>query len=57
MVNVGTTGNPDFRLRLGSDASGIAQAVSIVTDDTTLGIAVSQTALDAEFTVSGFPIR
>lgn len=55
VVNVGTTGSPDFRLRLGSDASGTGQAVSIVTDDTTLGIAVSQTALDAEFTVSGFP--
>ena len=55
VVNVGTTGSPDFRLRLGSDASGTGQAVSIVTDDTTLGIAVSQTARDAEFTVSGFP--
>ena len=55
VVNVGTTTSPDFRLRLGSDESGSGKAVSIVTDDTTLGIAVSQTALDAEFTVSGFP--
>ncbi len=54
VVNVGTTANPDFRLRLGSDQEGTSQAVSIVTDDTTLGVAVSQTALDAQFTVSGF---
>jgi len=54
VVNVGTTSTPDFRLRLGSDANGIDQAVSIVSDDTTLGVAVSQTALDASFSVSGF---
>ncbi len=55
VVNVGTTAAPDFRLRLGSDESGTGQAVGIVTDDTTLGITVTQSALDAEFTVSGFP--
>ncbi len=54
VVNVGTTASPDYRLRLGSDQSGTGQAVSIVTDDTTLGVAVTQSALDAEFTVSGF---
>jgi flagellar hook-associated protein 2 len=54
VVNVGTTTAPDYRLRLGSDATGTEQAVSIVSDDTTLGVAVSQSALDAEFTVSGF---
>ncbi len=54
VVNVGTTSAPDFRLRLASDATGTAQAVSIVTDDTTLGTTVTQGALDAEFTVSGF---
>jgi flagellar hook-associated protein 2 len=54
VVNVGTTASPDFRLRLGSDQTGISQAVSIVTDDTTLGVTVTQTALDASFTVSGF---
>ncbi len=54
VVNVGTTASPDFRLRLGSDAAGTDAAVSIVTDDTTLGVAVSQTALDASFSVSGF---
>jgi flagellar hook-associated protein 2 len=54
VVNVGTATTPDFRLRLGSDQTGLAQAVSIVTDDTTLGVAVTQTALDASFDVSGF---
>jgi flagellar hook-associated protein 2 len=55
VVNVGTTASPDFRLRLGSDQSGLANAVSIVTDDTTLGVSVTQTGLDASFNVSGFP--
>lgn len=54
VVNVGTTATPDFRLRLASDQTGLAQAVSIVTDDTTLGVAVTQAALDASFNVSGF---
>ncbi len=54
IVNLGTTTSPDYRLRLASDATGTESAVSIVTDDTTLGIAVSQSALDAQFTVSGF---
>ncbi len=54
VVNVGTGAAPDYRLRLGSDETGTANAVTVVTDDTTLGIAVSQSALDAEFTVSGF---
>lgn len=54
VVNVGTTASPDFRLRLGSDTAGTDAAVSIVTDDTTLGVAVSQTALNASFSVSGF---
>lgn len=54
VVNVGTTASPDYRLRLASDAPGTDAAVAIVTDDTTLGIAVTQTALDASFSVSGF---
>jgi flagellar hook-associated protein 2 len=54
VVNVGTTAAPDYRLRLGSDATGTDAAVSIVSDDTTLGVAVTQTALDASFSVSGF---
>jgi len=54
VVNVGTDSNPDFRLRIASDQTGTANAVSIVTDDTTLGVAVSQPGADASFNVSGF---
>lgn len=54
VVNVGTTGSPDFRLRLASESPGTDAAVSVVTDDTTLGVAVSQTALNASFSVAGF---
>ncbi|MCC6850408.1 MAG: flagellar filament capping protein FliD [Deltaproteobacteria bacterium] len=54
VINVGTTASPDYRLRLASDATGTESAVSIVTDDTTLGVAVTQSARDAQFTVSGF---
>jgi flagellar hook-associated protein 2 len=54
VVNLGTTASPDYRLRLGSDQNGTGQAVSIVTDDTTLSVSVTQSALDAQFTVSGF---
>jgi flagellar hook-associated protein 2 len=54
VVNVGTTAAPDYRIRLGSDATGTDAAVSIVSDDTTLGVAVTQTALNASFNVSGF---
>ena len=54
VVNVGTASAPDYRLRLGSDATGTDAAVSIVSDDTTLGVAVTQTALNASFSVSGF---
>lgn len=54
VVNVGTTTTPDYRLRLASDATGTAKGVIIVTDDTTLGVSVTQTALDASFDVAGF---
>ena len=54
VVNVGTTASPDYRLRLASDTTGTESAVSIVTDDTTLGVSVTQAAQNATFTVSGF---
>jgi len=54
VVNVGTTSAPDYRLRLASDSTGTAKGVIVVTDDTTLGVSVTQTALDASFTVAGF---
>ncbi len=54
VVNVGSSGSPDYRLRIASDATGVAHGVSIVTDDSTLAVSVTQTALDASFTLAGF---
>lgn len=54
VVNLGTDASPDYRLRLASQATGTANQISIVQDDTTLGVSVTQGALDASFTVDGF---
>lgn len=54
VVNVGTAAAPDYRLRLASRATGSSNDLAIVTDDTDLGVAVTQSASDARFTVSGF---
>jgi flagellar hook-associated protein 2 len=54
VVNVGTAAAPDFRLRLAGEATGAARALTIVADDTALGVAVTEQAADAVFTVSGF---
>ena len=54
VVNLGTTAAPDYRLQLTSDETGVSHDLTIVADDTTLGIAVTQTAQNASFTISGF---
>jgi flagellar hook-associated protein 2 len=54
VVNLGTTAAPDYRLRVASRETGTENEITIVTDDTDLGVAVTQTARDAQFTVSGF---
>jgi flagellar hook-associated protein 2 len=54
IINVGTSAAPDYRLRLASDATGTSNDLTIVTDDTTIGVAVTQTAGNASFTISGF---
>lgn len=54
VLNVGTTTAPDYRLRIASDATGTANGVIVVSDDTTLGVGVTQSALDASFTLDGF---
>jgi flagellar hook-associated protein 2 len=54
VVNVGTAASPDFRLRIATADTGASQAVTIVTDNTTLGVAVTQQAANAQFTVTGF---
>ena len=54
VVNLGTTAAPDYRLQLSSTATGTSHDLAIVSDDTTLGVAVTQSAQNASFTVSGF---
>ena len=54
VVNLGTSAAPDYRLRIASNETGTSNAVTIVTDDTTLGVAVTQAAENASFSVSGF---
>ncbi len=54
VVNLGTTASPDYRLRLASIDTGTSNQISIVTDDTDLSVAVTQSASDASLTVSGF---
>lgn len=54
VVNVGTAAAPDFRLRIASTDTGNSSNITIVTDDTTLGVATTQAAQNAAFTVSGF---
>jgi flagellar hook-associated protein 2 len=54
VVNLGTDASPDYRLRLASRDTGLSNDLTIVTDDTNLAVGVSQTAQNAEFTVSGF---
>jgi flagellar hook-associated protein 2 len=53
-VNLGTSASPDYRLQLTSTATGSANNITIVTDNTTLGVANTQTGLDAQFTIAGF---
>jgi len=54
VVNLGTASAPDYRLRLASRDTGTSSAISITADNTTIGVSVTQTALNASFSVSGF---
>lgn len=54
VVNLGTSSAPDYRLRLATRETGTSNDLTIVADDTTLGVAVTQAAQNATFTVSGF---
>lgn len=54
VVNLGTDASPNYRLRLASRETGLSSDITIVTDNTNLGVAVTQGAQNAEFTVSGF---
>jgi flagellar hook-associated protein 2 len=52
-VNVGTSAAPAYKLTLATTATGAANNIVIVGDPTTLGVANSQTAADAAFTIAG----
>src|SRR5690606_27106979 len=53
-VNIGTSDAPDYRLRLATLGTGSSNELTIVGDDTTLGVTVGQQAQNASLTVSGF---
>jgi flagellar hook-associated protein 2 len=53
-VNLGTSTAPDYRLQLVSNSTGSASTLTVDGDGTSLGVATSQTGLDAQFTLSGF---
>jgi flagellar hook-associated protein 2 len=52
-VNLGTPAAPAWKLTLTSVATGAANDIVIVDDDTTLAVANTQAALDASFNVAG----
>ena len=54
VVNTGTAAAPDYRLRIASTDTGTSHDITIVTDDTNLGVAVTQAATNASFRVTGF---
>jgi len=53
VVNAGLR-PPDFRLRVATTETGASHDLTIVTDNTTLGMRVTQAAANASFTVTGF---
>jgi flagellar hook-associated protein 2 len=53
-VNLGTTAAPDYRLQLKSATTGASSTITILQDDTSLGVATTQTGLNAQFTIDGF---
>lgn len=52
-VNVGTSAAPAYKLTLATSATGSGSNIVMVKDDTTLGVANTQAATDAAFTIAG----
>lgn len=52
-VNAGTEASPAWQLTLLGTRTGAAHDLTVVTDDTTLGVATTQAAADAAFTIAG----
>jgi flagellar hook-associated protein 2 len=53
VVNAGTSALPAWKLTLASNGTGASNDIAIINDATTLGIASTQTAVDAAFSLSG----
>jgi flagellar hook-associated protein 2 len=53
LVNVGTSDTPAWKLTLTSNATGSANNIVIQADGTTLGVATTQAATDAQFSIAG----
>jgi flagellar hook-associated protein 2 len=53
-VNLGTDQSPDWRVAIVSGQTGAASSITVLRDDTTLGVTTSQAGQDARFTVAGF---
>jgi flagellar hook-associated protein 2 len=52
-INVGTSAAPAWKLTLTSTSTGSANDIVVLTDDTTLAIANTQPAADAQFSITG----
>jgi flagellar hook-associated protein 2 len=52
-VNTGTAAAPAYKLTITSTSTGAANDIVIVDDPTTLAVANTQTAIDAEFSITG----
>jgi flagellar hook-associated protein 2 len=52
-VNVGTSASPAYKLALTSTGTGASSNIVVVTDNTSLGIANTQTGRDAAFSITG----
>jgi flagellar hook-associated protein 2 len=53
-VNLGTAASPDWRLQLVSQTTGASSTITIVQDDTTLGVQTTQSGQNAQLTLAGF---
>ncbi len=53
-VNVGTSAAPDYRIRMATTGTGTSNALTILSDPTSIGVTVTQAATNASLSISGF---
>ena len=53
-INLGTDASPDWRLQVASTTTGASSTITVVQDDTNLGVQTTQAGQNAAFTVAGF---